>query len=394
MKILIHSHFFLPSVGGVERLVDALARGFVERGLSVSLVTETDSRGFDDTALPYSVLRRPSLAALVRKIRESDMVHLAGPAFLPMLLGILLRKPVVVEHHMYQATCPNGLLIYQPNRTVCPGHFLAGRHGECLRCNARLGRWRSFRMWLVGFPRLWLCRRVAANVAVTEHARRRQSLPNSRVIYHGVAPEPQSTRRPHSAGERNAAVCFAYVGRFVREKGLPLLVQAAARLRDDGLSFRLKFIGDGPERAGLEAAVKNAGLADRTTFTGMLGPEELRRETVDVTALVMPSVWEETAGMAAIEQMMQGRPVVVSDIGGLGEVVNGAGFRFPAGDVAALAGHLRSIVEDPALALRMGEKAARRAVELFDRERMIGEHLRLYREILEGKFAGASRTSQ
>jgi glycogen(starch) synthase len=388
MKILLYSHYFAPSVGGVERVVDSLARGFAKRGHRVTVVTATGAGSFDDGVLPYRVVRRPGVASLVRLIREHHVVHLAGPALLPMFLGYALRKPVVVEHHMYQAICPNGLLLYEPDRTVCPGHFQAGRHRECLRCNAGLGQSKSLRMWLMGFPRLWLCRRATANVAVTEHVRRRLHLPNSLVIYHGTAMVAPDEHRSPAGGREDSSACFAYVGRFVSEKGLPVLIDAAARLKREGVSFRLKFIGDGPERKNLETAVAAHGLEDRTVFTGMLGPEDLRRETAGVKALVMPSVWEETAGMAAIEQMMRGRPVVASAIGGLGEVVNGAGLKFPPGDASALAECLRRIVEDPELSDRLGKEGRNRAIDSFGLERRIDDHLRLCESIVKSRTFG------
>ena len=93
------------------------------------------------------MVRQPSLRELTRLIRAADVVHLAGPAFLPLLAALLLRKPVVVEHHGFQTICPNGQLFYEPTQQPCPGHFMAGRHGECIRCNARNGLLRSFIMW-------------------------------------------------------------------------------------------------------------------------------------------------------------------------------------------------------------------------------------------------------
>jgi glycogen(starch) synthase len=383
LKILLYSHYFLPSVGGVERLVASMAGGFAERGHRVSVATATAADAFDDATLPYPVVRRPGITALFRLIREHDVTHLAGPALLPMFLGYLLRKPVVVEHHIYQAICPNGLLVYQPNRALCPGHFLGGDHRECLRCNAELGKWASFRMWLSGFPRLWLCRRVTRNVAVTEHVRRRLQLPNCRRIYYGTTVTAPAQQHEPAARFQDSTACFAYVGRFVSEKGLPLLIEAAASLKRDGVAFRLKFIGDGPDRAGLETSVRAHALQDCTSFTGMLEPEDLEREIGDVMAVVMPSIWEETAGMAAIEHMMRGRAVVVADIGGLGEVVDGAGLKFPPGDVAALAECLKSLAEDSILARRMGEAARNRAFVLFRLERRIDDHLRLCESICD-----------
>lgn len=384
MKILVYSHYFLPSVGGVERLVDSLARGFAERGHKVSVAAMTPAGAFDDAGLPYTVVRCPGFATLLRLIRHHDVTHLAGPALLPMFLAYFLRKPVTVEHHVYQAICPNGLLVFQPDQSVCPGHFMARRHRECLRCNAARGRVRSLRMWLLAFPRLWLCRRVAANVAVTEHVRCRLQLPNSRLIYHGTATTNSAGRGSAAAAEGGSVPCFAYVGRFVGEKGLPLLIEAGGRLKLDGLSFHLKLIGDGPLRASLEAAVRSHGLQDRTTFTGMLGPGDLRRETASVTALVMPSTWEETAGLAAIEQMMRGRALIVSEIGGLSEVVGDAGLKFPVGDAPALAACMNRLIQDPSLARRLGESARQRALAHFSRNDMIEAHLQVYRELSPG----------
>ena len=121
MKLLIYSHFFAPSIGGVENIVLSLARGLTElqspEGLAefeITLVTQTPRGSFDDQALPFAVVRQPNLMRLWSMIRASDVIHVAGPAIAPVALGRLARKPVVIEHHGYQAICPNGLLSYQP----------------------------------------------------------------------------------------------------------------------------------------------------------------------------------------------------------------------------------------------------------------------------------------
>ncbi len=92
----------------------------------------------------------------------------------------------------------------------------------------------------------------------------------------------------------------------------------------------------------------------------------------------MPSIWEETAGLSAIEQMMRGRLVIASDIGGLGEVVGGAGMTFPCGDVGRLTACLRLVVDNPALIRRLGERARSRAIELFTQQRMVEDHVNVF----------------
>jgi len=73
------------------------------------------------------------------------------------------------------------------------------------------------------------------NVAITHHVAKRLELPRSRVVYYGI-PDPLTfnSDSPSVLDKHLEPLCFAYVGRLVSEKGLPLLVQAARRLRDQG----------------------------------------------------------------------------------------------------------------------------------------------------------------
>jgi glycosyltransferase involved in cell wall biosynthesis len=108
----------------------------------------------------------------------------------------------------------------------------------------------------------------------------------------------------------------------------------------------------------------------------------------DVAAVLMPSVWEETAGLSAIEQMMRGRLVIASDIGGLGEVVNGCGLQFPPGDTEALAQCMRMVLDHPEIVARNGGLARRRALDLFSLSRMLREHFDLYRQLAASSHDG------
>src|SRR4029077_16230079 len=137
MKVLIYTRGFAPQIGGTETHVMLLAQGLAEfaaapgKAIDVTVATRTPAGAAEDAALPFRVVRRPGPAALLRLIREADIVHLAGPAFLPLLLGLVMRKRVALEHHSFQVACPNGLLVYEPTATPCPGHFMARRHREC-----------------------------------------------------------------------------------------------------------------------------------------------------------------------------------------------------------------------------------------------------------------------
>jgi glycosyltransferase involved in cell wall biosynthesis len=108
MKLLLYSHSFAPRVGGVETIVLSLARGLAELRtvdnrprFELTLVTETSAGDFDERSLEFPVVREPSALALKRLIDAADVIHLAGPALLPLFLAWLSRKPVVLEHHGY-----------------------------------------------------------------------------------------------------------------------------------------------------------------------------------------------------------------------------------------------------------------------------------------------------
>jgi glycosyltransferase involved in cell wall biosynthesis len=123
------------------------------------------------------------------------------------------------------------------------------------------------------------------------------------------------------------------------------------------------------------------GLIEVVHITGFLRGDALAKILNGVSVVVMPSVWEETAGLAAIEHMMRGRLVIASKIGGLGEVVGDAGITCSAGDPEDLARCMKDVLQSPASIVVLGYKARERAESLFLRERMIADHRRVYQEV-------------
>jgi glycogen synthase len=390
MKLLLYSHSFAPNVGGVETIVLSLAQGMAELRtvdnrprFDLTVVTNTPARNFDDRSLPFPIVRRPTVLTLWRLLERTDVVHLAGPALFPLFLAWLARKPVALEHHGYQAICPNGLLVHQPDGSICPGYFQAGRYGKCVSCQAAQMSWfRSLMSVLLMFPRNALARRVSRNLAISTHVLKRHDLPHSQIIYYGIddvsrvpaAPDPAELSPPKK-------VTFAYVGRLVPEKGLPVLLAATSLLHQEEFDFAVLLVGDGPERAPLETTIAQTGLTDVVHITGFLRGDALAQVLGGVSVVVMPSVWEETAGLAAIEHMMRGRVVIASKIGGLGEVVGDAGVTCRAGDPDDLARCMKDVLQNPANIAALGHKARERAKSLFLRDRMIADHRRVYQEI-------------
>lgn len=394
MKLLIYAHSWAPSVGGIETVTMVLALGLANwkatdagEAIEVTLVTQASANGMDDSALPFRVVRQASQGELAKLVRSADIIHIANPAFMPLFWGWLFRRPVVLEHDGYQSICPNGLLVHEPDRSVCPGHFMAGRYGECVRCNSvSLGWVKSLRSLLLSFPRRWLSRRVARNIAPTNHIGRRIALPRTQIMYHGVPDLASPCPANRTEGDETLP-CFAYVGRLVMEKGVPVFLLASKKLSQNGYSFLLRIIGDGSERSRLEQMTEALGLRSRTEFVGAVRADAMAGFLEQATAVVMPSVWEDVAPLAASELLMQGHLVIASDIGGLGEIVDGAGLRFPAGDSDALEACMRQVLDNPKMASALRLKARQRGIEVFSEKRMVEEHAHLYQTLVEPKPA-------
>ena len=390
IRLIIFSHFFAPGIGGVEKQVMSLASGLIQKNgpsdqpkFEVTVVTNTAAPPAQDALHAFQVIRRPNFFRLFRLIQRADVVHIAGPSLLPLAISYFLRKPTVIEHHGYQSICPNGILIYEPDRSVCPGHFQARRYAKCLKClAAESSLASSFKQLLLMFPRYLLSKSVTANIAITKHVLQRHGLPHAQVIYYGienVADLGISARPPRRDGDKFR---FAFVGRFVPEKGIEVLLLAARMLKSLRLDFEVRLIGDGPLRAELEETIKRLDLVDHVYITGFVDPGlPMKNALSDVDVVVVPSVWEEAAGFSAIEQMIDGRLVIASDVGGLAEIVADGGLLFPMRDAAALASLMKRVLLDRSLVESIGATSRKRALALFDRDRMIRDHVRLYLKV-------------
>lgn len=385
MKLLLYSHFFAPSVGGVETIVLSLARGLATRknangtpAFDLTLVTETPAGDFDDAALPFRAVRQPGKKKLWNLLRTADVVHIAGPALAPLALGLLARKPVVVEHHGFQTICPNGQLLIEPQGAPCPGHFMAGRHRECFRCNAGRGRFGSWKLWLLTFVRRFLCKRVAINITPTAWLGGLLGLPRTVAIHHGletIAPAAAvyQTRQPP---------LITFQGRLVTTKGVSVLFEAARRLSDEARAFELLVIGDGPERASLERLAQEPTLAGRVRFTGKLTGAELDAALAESSVVVVPSLGGEVFGLVVAENMSRGLPVIASDLGAFAEVVGDGGLTFRTGDATELARKMANLLDDPSFAPQLRQRARQRALEFCDYQRMLDAHAKVYDQAL------------
>jgi glycosyltransferase involved in cell wall biosynthesis len=148
------------------------------------------------------------------------------------------------------------------------------------------------------------------------------------------------------------------------------LLQAVRRLRDSGVPAKALLIGDGPQRAAIERQIVELELEGHAVIAGQRNDVRPYIACCDVMTLTSRNV--ETFSIAALESMALGKPVVLTRIGGAEEQVRHGsnGFLFEAGDVAALAQHLRRLTAATDR-LSMGATAARDVRERFTIQRMV-----------------------
>ena len=159
-------------------------------------------------------------------------------------------------------------------------------------------------------------------------------------------------------GAHNGEVRLLYVGRVSREKDLDLLATAYQRLRDEGLPIQLFIVGHGPYSEALAKSLPEA------FFTGYLTGSELATAYASADVFVFPST-TDTFGNVIIEAQASGVPVVVSDAGGPKELVQESetGLITKSRDVDDLARAIRTLVVDPALRERMGQRARQSVID-------------------------------
>ncbi|TDX21881.1 glycosyltransferase family 4 protein [Rhodovulum visakhapatnamense] len=222
-------------------------------------------------------------------------------------------------------------------------------------------------------------------VAAISHYARSQTMLNSdpahwdriRIVHCGVAPGRYEGPDPRREDDE---IRLLFVGRLAPVKGLRVLFEALQTIGGDLPGLRLTLAGDGPDRAGLEAAV--AGLGGRVRFTGYLSQEAVAAEMKQTDIVVLPS-FAEGVPVVLMEAMASRRPVIATQVAGVGELVEHgrSGLIVPPGDAAGLAAAIRRLARDPALRAAMGEAGRKRVLAEFD---IATEAARMARLIAEG----------
>src|SRR5689334_17499125 len=171
------------------------------------------------------------------------------------------------------------------------------------------------------------------------------------------------------------------IGVLEERKGQRFLLEAAAQLKARGLKLEYRIAGDGSCRDELQNQAKRLDIDAETRFLGFVG--DMAEFFTGVDLVVMPSLFEGL-GVAALEAMAAGKPVVATRVGGLAETISDGdtGILVPPRDAGALANAIGRLIESPALAGAMGRRGRERVLSHFTLEQMARQNETYYYELL------------
>ena len=375
MKVLLYSHVFHPSTGGVETVSRTLAEGLAKRGIDFKLLTSTPAAGSDPTEFDYEVIRAPDARAVRSLIGWADVVLFNGASLALQPALLLSRKPFVWVHVGYQVSCIDGLGWVDgepaPRTPWASVAFHARRSGPARAAIEGLK---------LALRRLVARHFVDRHVAITQWMDKAQPLARQVQIYN---PFPIDRFRA-AAPASQALYDFVYLGRMVSEKGVDTLIQAFARVVGQAsVKPNLLLIGDGDRMAQMQQLARTLGVEDSVHFAGRQSGRALVDWVGRGAVGIVPSAWEEPMGGVAIELMAAGRGLIVSERGGLAECAGDAGLLFPNGDEVALADCMLRILAEPQLRHTLSQRALLRA-ERFAPERFVDQYIDLLRATASG----------
>ncbi len=346
--------------GGQEIRILSESQGLMKRGHDVTLLCPAEARIFAEApawgvpavALPIAKKRPAGLRALIERFRSN-------------------RCDVVSTHSSTDAWLAAAALL----RLGRPFPMVRTRH-----ISAPVPR---------NWPTRWLYQRATSRIVTAGEALRRELIERNGFDPARIESVPTGMDagrfRPGDRASARAKLRLPAEGTLVgivatlrSWKGHRYLIEAIARLPG---RVGLVIVGDGPQRAALEALVDSLGLRARAWFAGNQADVLPWLQALDVFAL--PSYANEGVPQALVQAMLSGVPCVTTAAGGIAEVAEHeiTALVVPARNAQSLAAAIERLVTDAGLARQLAETARRRCVEGFSYDRMLERMEAVYRDV-------------
>ncbi len=355
-----------PVLGGIENHIRLLAEGQVRRGLRVTvLVTSRD--------------RRPSVSNEngVEVVRAARLGEVASTPLSLNLVSRLRKLRPDVLHLQFPYPMGEVAALLSPRR----GALVISYQSDIVR-----QRWLGFCYRPLMFRVLASADRILASSeaylwsssTLSRFASKTTVVPLGVDLARFAAPDDTDVS---AIRRRWPGPLLLFVGRLRYYKGLEDLLAAMSHL-----DATLLVVGRGEMEACWRRIVNVSGVAERIHFLGDVPDSELPLYYAAADVFVLPSCRRSEAyGLAQVEAMAAGTPVVSTELGTGTSFVNvhgETGWVVPASDASALAKAIQRLLKDPELRRAMGERARARAHAELDAERMIERVIKVYEEVL------------
>jgi glycosyltransferase involved in cell wall biosynthesis len=211
----------------------------------------------------------------------------------------------------------------------------------------------------------------------------------STVVYNGVNPDLFSTDATEPV-TRDPEILV--VGNLLPSKGHDLVVRALDKLRSVFPRLRCRMIGEGPDRARLEALVRELGLGEHIEFVGRQSRAEVAESMRRCSVFVLPSR-DEGLGCVYLEAMSCGKVVIGCSGQGIDEVIEHGrnGWLIPANGLESLVRGLSDLLRSPALRSRIGTAARQTILESLTLSHQAEQLVRIYRQAIASPRMGRAR---
>jgi len=372
--------FYFPSLGGAEILAYELAKSLANNN-EVFVVSLSSNSGsgridFENKNLHVFPILKNGKIGLIRNffsifklmMREQfDVIHAHGvfPAAFWGIAGKILRIPVIVTSH------GNDI---QKNKDIGYG--------------ARLNKKIAVITWLI--LKLIDIHVVVSKCMVKDAIEAGSNPSKVRVVYNGIdlkkVSSLEGTDIIEKYGIRKEDFVILYLGRLHPKKCPEDVVKAFPKVIQKVPNAKLVIAGKGSEKEKLEKIVTELKFQGKVIFTGFVSENEKWSLLERCDIFVLPSV-VEAFGIALIEAMACGKPVIATNVGPFPEIIKDGetGILIPVHSPIHLADAIINLAQDDEKRVKMGKKAKEDAENRFNISRVASDYLKIYNEVVKGR---------
>lgn len=333
----------------------------------------------------YSFEAKKSISALIEQ-EHPDVVHI-NLVHRHITLSIVraIRKyniPIVLTVHDLNCVCPNHEML--SNGKVCE-LCLHGKYSNCIKNKCMKGstvKSALAAIEAVNYRRMKIYDDIDLFITPSEFYKKK--FEESGIIHSEIKHMknflPVDTVYSYDNPDKGYLL---YFGRISEEKGVLTLVKAVEKLSSD---IPLYILGTGPVEDEVRTYIDEKNLGDRIKMLGFKSGGELKKYVAEAKCIILPSEWYENGPYAIMEAMSQGKPVIVSNYGGLPEIVEDGktGFICKPFDSDDLKGCIEKVCAlSPDKYRQMGINAVNAAKSDFDPEKYIEKLTQLYKRLID-----------